>query len=91
MSAKHRRLTRPILCLPRLWSVRVDGFGSGPYDPVVKATTMSGARYAAFKALRDAGYFSGRDGFRRFLANGVEVWPANFLEEINAPRIGGGR
>ena len=55
--------------IERVWCVYVYGFGSHHF----RAKTASGARYAAFKAIREAGYFSGGDGFWRFLANGVRV------------------
>lgn len=73
-----------------LWSVRVDGLSMGIYDPVVEAKSSSAARYAAFKAARDAGYFAGRDGFWRFVISS-SVRKADMMERIHAPRIGGAK
>lgn len=39
-----------------------------------EAATIDKAKYAAFKALREAGSYRGRDGFWRFLTAGVSVW-----------------
>ena len=71
---------------PRTWSVRVYGFDGDLYDPVVDAPTAGAARYAGFKAIREAGYFGGRDGFARYLVN-VRVRPASDREAAYAPRL----
>lgn len=70
----------------RFWSVRVYGFDGSPHDPIVDRPTAGAARYAAFRAIREAGYFSGRDGFRRFLSE-VSVRPASESAVRCAPRI----
>lgn len=45
------------------WLIPVDGF-----DPqVAVGETERAARWAVFKAGKEAGYFDGKDGFRRFL------------------------
>lgn len=54
----------------KLWAVSVYGFDTYRFP----GATASAAKYAAFKAIREAGYFSGRDGFWRFIANGVHAW-----------------
>ena len=72
----------------KLWSVHVYGLGVGGHDPVVASPTVGGAKYAAYRAAREAGYFSGRDGFFRFLLN-VSARPATAIEAECAPRIAG--
>jgi len=46
------------------WLVPVDGFDA----QVAVGITASLARYAVFAAGKEAGYFTGKDGFQRFLA-----------------------
>ena len=70
----------------RFWSVRVYGLEGIPYDPIVWRSTAGAARYAAYKAAREAGYFQGANGFARFLAD-VLVRPAKAMEVLHAPRI----
>ncbi len=41
---------------------------------LVEAQNAAKAKYIDFKAAREAGYFQGRDGFWRYLVNGVTVW-----------------
>jgi hypothetical protein len=68
------------------WSVHVYGFEGCPYDPIVSRPTRSAARYAAFKALREAGYYTGRRDFPVFLAN-VSVRSATATEIEFARRL----
>jgi hypothetical protein len=70
----------------QFWSVRVYGFEGCPYDPVVARPTIGAARYAAFSAMREAGYFTGSDGFLRFLVN-VRARLATASEVQFAPRL----
>ena len=57
-------------CEHRPWTVEPYGFGPAFYA----AATVGTARYAAFRDLREAGYYRGRDGFHRYLAHGVSAW-----------------
>lgn len=47
----------------RRWNVLLNGFA----DHEVSAPTMAKAKYIDWKAAREAGYFTGRDGFYRYL------------------------
>lgn len=40
------------------------------------AVTAGAARYAFWRAMSEAGYCAGRDGFWRFLVYGVRAWRA---------------
>jgi hypothetical protein len=42
-------------------------------DVVVQAASASAAKYDVFKRAREAGYFTGRQGFRDFLSEGWRV------------------
>ena len=53
------------------WNVEIYAFG----DDRFQAKSKDAARYLAFKAMRESGYFRGRDGFHRFLVQGVFVSP----------------
>ncbi len=55
----------------RRWNVRVYGFST----EVFEAPTIGAARYRAWRAISEAGWYTGRDGFGRFLVN-VRVWEA---------------
>lgn len=46
------------------WRLRFDGFG----DAIEVAETASKAKWQSFVRAQDAGWFLGRDGFRRFLS-----------------------
>lgn len=72
----------------RFWSVKVYGLGMGIYDPVVASDTPGGAKYATYKAAREAGYYQGKDGFFRFLLNAI-ARPATESEIRCAPRLAG--
>jgi hypothetical protein len=65
------------------WLIAVDGF-----DPqVAVGETERSARWAVFSAGKEAGYFGGKDGFRRFLrASGK---PATITEAAARAIIGG--
>lgn len=52
----------------RKFRVRSDGFGDFDCD----ADSASQARWKAFKAAREAGYF--RDGFKAFLQHGFHAF-----------------
>lgn len=70
--ACNRRLTMHG-CGGRHWIVEPYGFGAH----VVAAPTRDAARYRSFRAAKEAGYFQGRDGFRRFVVNGATVREAS--------------
>jgi hypothetical protein len=59
----------------RQWRVSVEGFPLDVYTYTAKSAKA--AKYAAFKALREAGYFDDRHGgFRRFLER------VEFVQEV---------
>lgn len=47
----------------RSWLVQIDGFG----DHYIEAPTIGAARYRDWRQAKEAGYFTGSDGFRRYL------------------------
>lgn len=53
----------------KLWVVEPYGWSAETF----KAPTRDAAKYAAFKALREAGAYAGSDGFWRFLVNGISI------------------
>ncbi len=49
----------------KTWRIHLYGFDSH----TVQAPTRGAARYADWRRAREAGYFTGSDGFWRFLIN----------------------
>ena len=66
----------------QFWLIPVDGFDA----QVAVGETERAARWAVFSAGKEAGYFDGKDGFRRFLqASGK---PAKITEAAARTIIG---
>ena len=66
----------------RFWLVPLYGF-----DHIAAvADTASKAKFAVYKAAREAGYYAGRDGFRSFLSD-VGL-PVNVRESEARARVG---
>lgn len=65
----------------RRYLICLDGFDS--HERV--AASASKARYADFRAAQDAGYFTGRHGFREYLAR---VYTLHLGALHNTPAIG---
>lgn len=49
----------------------VEPYGFDPHE--IAAPTRDAAKYADWKLAQAAGYFTGRDGFWRYLVSGVRV------------------
>lgn len=60
----------------RWWNVHVYGWP----DVVLSAASVGAAKYAVWRAMSDAGYFSGRDGFWEMLVSGCRAWGASELD-----------
>ncbi len=66
----------------QFWLVPVSGFD----DLVAVGETAAKARYAVFKAAREAGYFAGPFGFRDFLT--ASEAPSRLTEDQARSRLG---
>lgn len=72
----------------RYWRIPVRGFD----DQIAVGETAGKARYAVFQSGRDAGYFDGPDGFRRFLecsCSPIEISQDDALAIVGRHRVHG--